>query len=91
MDPHITWSQPDNPAHARAATWEGRLVFAMVCPSGRGPRPWLVALYPSGHTAHARNIYAASKAQGKRFIEQWARANPQAIGRPPPQPVATYH
>lgn len=92
MDPRITWSkpQPKNPAGAHFATWEGRLVFAMIHPSSHRPPAWLLSLYPSGQTSHARNTFVASEAQAKRFVERWARAHADAIGRPPPPPVPTY-
>jgi hypothetical protein len=90
MDSRITWSVPPTPHFSRFATWEGRLVFASVSPSGAPLLgAWLLMLYPNGRTSNARCIYVASEAQGKRFVERWARAHAAAIGRqaPPPKPT----
>lgn len=78
----IVWTQPENPVWARYASRDG-FVFAMVMGGhGQWSPLWLLALYPSGHTSEARNHYVASEVQANRFVERWAAAHPEQIGRP---------
>jgi len=77
----IVWTQPENPMWARYASRDG-FVFAMVM-AGQGPWSprWLVHLYPSGQSSEAMVDYVGSEAQAKRFVERWAAAHPDQIGR----------
>lgn len=61
--------------------------FASVMPgSGLRAHLWLLGLYPSLQTADTLNTYVASERQAIRFIERWASAHWDRIGRPMPPP-----
>ena len=75
----VIWKPPISEGASSFGEWEGSF-FALVREIGDGR--WRAAVFPDGDTAHSMDIYVATEAQAKKFVERWAEHNHQRIAPP---------
>jgi hypothetical protein len=71
----VTWTIPSAAGLTHFAQWDGS-TFAYVAQTAFVDRRWRVAIFPHG-TDNKQTIgaYVRSEAQGKKYVEAWARIN----------------